>query len=64
MRIATLGWSIPGGFKHHIATLGWGLPVAPPGPTQGIDLTLGTTAAVTGGTTFVDATNGTTFRET
>ena len=23
MRIATLGWSIPGGSTHYIATLGW-----------------------------------------
>jgi len=35
MRIATLGWSIPGGSTHYIATLGWLIASTPAlGPTR------------------------------
>ncbi len=36
MRIATLGWSIPGGTTHYIATLGWvaGVAAAWTGPAR------------------------------
>ena len=38
MRIATLGWSIPGGTTHYIATLGW--VAGQPTPLEAITLRL------------------------